>query len=196
MLEELNQLADVKIAKITKESPWMSTKALSLTVEMACKSQGSQRAKQVRMLKIADHFNMAVAPHAACRRGCAHCCHMPTIIYAHEAERLAAASGRTMVRPPHRHLHVAQVASHRYYGQPCPFLRKSLCSVYEERPLICRLHHSLNTEGDDCRVDVPQDQRKPIASYNVDLVEVPFHLFMSYTRPQEVVATIHEFFPG
>lgn len=196
MSEDLETLVNEKTAKLLAKSPWMEEKALALTVARATEAPGSLHAKQVRFLKIADRFNTAVAPVAACRRGCAHCCHMPTMIYAHEAERLAAASGRKMARPPLKPFHVALDESYQYYRQPCPFLRENLCSAYEARPLICRLHHSLNDDTDDCRVDVPQDQRKPIASYNVDSVEVPFHLFIAEASPSEVVATIHDFFPG
>lgn len=195
MLSNLNKLADEKTAQLIADSPWMRAEDLSLAVKRVCEAPGTHRAKQFRLLKIADRFNAAIAPLAACRPRCAHCCHMPTMIYAHEAERLAAASGRKMAHPALKRFDIALFDSQKYYRQPCPFLRDSLCTVYEARPVICRLHHSLNTDADDCRVDVPQDQRKPIASYDVDLIELPYHKLMMTKRPPEVWAAIQDFFP-
>jgi Fe-S-cluster containining protein len=69
--------------------------------------------------------------HIACGSGCAVCCELPSVNYLESfviARRIAAAprpAGGTGAAAP---------------GGPCPFLADNRCSIYAERPVICRTH--------------------------------------------------------
>lgn len=187
---------ETKLAEVIDQNTWMEPAVLARVVTRVQHENASVASRRVQLMHLADRFNAALAPHTACREGCSHCCHMPTMIYTHEAEQLAAASGRSLAQPPLQRFDRTVESAKSYYGVACPFLISDRCSVYEVRPLICRLHHSLNDNPDDCSVEVPLAQRIPIASYDVDVIEVPYHELMTEKRPAEVWACIHEFFPA
>lgn len=182
------------LAPLLDENPWIEPDILHRVATRVQLSNASHTSRQVHLLKIADRFNDALAPYTACKPGCSHCCHMPTLIYAHEAERLAAASGRQMQQIPPRLIKDSLTTAAKFSGTPCPFLSDAgLCLVYSDRPLICRLHHSLNDEPNDCRVG-PDGPEAPIKRYDVDAIEAPYHLLMLSKRKPEGWASIHEFF--
>src|SRR5207247_1525645 len=73
------------------------------------------------------------APHAACKAGCSHCCHIPAKISAVAARTMGKAIGRTPA-PAGAHAPLADTG----YASPCPFLQAGRCSVYAHRPAVCR----------------------------------------------------------
>lgn len=193
-LEKLN--VHEKLEQVFDQNTWMEREVLARVVKRVSTENASVASRCSKISAIADRFNAALAPVAACRAGCAHCCHMPTMIYAHEAARLAAASGRSPADLRPRRFEKSVESAKAFLGLPCPFLQDDQCVVYEARPLICRLHHSLNDDPSDCRVNVPLAQRIPIASFDVDIIELPYHEIMSQRHPAEAWASIHEFFPA
>lgn len=95
----------------------------------------------------------AATPRAAdraCRRGCAHCCHLPVGITFGEAALLA---GALRQRPDVRHRFVAAAsplagASWRdLIGRPCPLLADGACSLHDARPLPCRALAATDADG-------------------------------------------------
>lgn len=176
------------------EHTWMDPSALHRAARRVQLSNASHTSRREQLLKLADRFNDALAPHTACKPGCYHCCYMPTLIYTHEAERLAVASGRKMNDIPPRLVETSLRTAAKVNGTPCPFLSgDGKCSVYNDRPLICRLHHSLNEDPDDCRVG-PGGTVSPVKRYDVDVIETPYHLLMYSKKRPEGWASIHEFF--
>ena len=84
-----------------------------------------------------------VTPEAAarrCRRGCAHCCHLPVGVTFGEGMRLAAA----LASHPARGAVAAAAAATRdlawsaLAGRACPLLHHGACVAHAERPLACR----------------------------------------------------------
>lgn len=193
-MQDLDPLNE-KLAKLFDEHPWMEPDILARLVTRVAQENASHTARRAQIVSIADRFNGALSNYAACKEGCSFCCYMPTMIYEHEAERLAYASGRNVaqlsVKPVSRALEDAK----RYSGTACPFLKEGKCSVYDARPLICRLHHSLNENPEDCRITGLSGTQNPVARFDVDAVEMPFHYLMFEKRPVEAWACIHQFFP-
>lgn len=129
------------------------------------------RMRVVWLQRAADVVGKAVeeAGGAACRKGCAHCCHIPVLLTTAEADEIARFSGKARVShpahgmkafdifessAPQRLLEEARTAAEaRYTGQACPFLRNDqTCGVYDVRPLACRLHFSLSDDEVPCRL--------------------------------------------
>lgn len=184
-----------KVETILRANPWMSPDQITRNTQQILRMNASAKVKRHQLIKLADRVNEAVLQQSACRTGCSYCCSMPTLIYLHEAERLAAVSGRPLkpIKPRSREASLA--AALPLYGKPCPFLQDSRCSVYQERPIICRLHHSLNATPANCDCIVPTAERKGVAKYDPDFVEMPYHELALQTAPTEPWGAIQEFFP-
>lgn len=157
---------------------------------------GSLKSKRKKFFELADVFNKATGKYAVCQKGCAHCCYMPTMIYAHEAEILGQATGIKPAPVPYRDRSVVLADAVRQFGPPCPFLGKDNgCTVYDHRPLICRLHHSMNNNPDDCVVS-ESGTKAPIAKIDADVIEAPYHALVLRHASREPWGTIQMFFPN
>lgn len=136
--EEVTAQAEKNLALIHQEGA-MQKYGQAFMDELSAPSQ--PRAKMNRLKKLADKISAAVVPHSACRNGCSHCCNISAIITQTEANALTAASGRKakqLKSPP-----PSEEAIMKYFRVPCPFLEKGRCSVYEDRPLVCRLQFNI-----------------------------------------------------
>ena len=137
---------------------------------------------------------------AACRRGCAHCCHLQVAITSAEAKLIGDATGLAPSRPANAfHLKDAATesdlaqhwrqAEQRVAGAACPFLKDDECTLYEQRPFACRTHLSLDDDALLCqliagvKVPVPYADSRAVCG-----------LFLA-AQPAKVLADIREFFP-
>jgi uncharacterized protein len=115
--------------------------AASLSTENA-----SARSKLRRIYKLMDQMAIHRQAHVACKQGCAACCRMNITVSAVEAEAIAAAAGRTLIRVSGSIVHPED----EFIGKPCPFLVGEECSIYLSRPLACRKHASYFTSEKWC----------------------------------------------
>lgn len=148
---------------------------------------------------LADEAAALVAPSTPCRKGCSDCCYQAVPISLHQAELLAAASGRRLDR------HAGLRASEDLVGaleranrwaqamleapRACPFLVDQACSVYEDRPLTCRTHHVLHADSSRCSLF--GGKALPIARFNLrELEEAEAEVGL-----EDAWADIREWFP-
>lgn len=88
----------------------------------------------------------------ACGKGCSHCCNVWVSVTAPEAlfiaKRLIVAenSVTSNVREAHLATKDFSHSERPNHPTPCPLLRNNLCSIYENRPLFCRLAASGDSE--------------------------------------------------
>ena len=195
LIEPDEQEIAAKLAAIAHSNPWMSPDSIARDTRRIMQMNANVGSKRQRLIELAGRVNAAVQPHTACRTGCSYCCSMPTMIFQHEAERLADASGRPAVPVRFRSHDHALLAALRFYGQACPFLDEGRCTVYAARPIICRLHHSLNASPANCDCSIPPAERKGVAQYDPDYVETPYRLLSIRANPRESWGAIQEFFP-
>lgn len=81
----------------------------------------------------------------ACGKGCSHCCHIwvsataPEVL--HIAQLLKERDGAVIerVRTAHGQTKDYNFDTRDEHPTPCPLLEQDLCSIYESRPMTCRL---------------------------------------------------------
>lgn len=147
----------------------------------------SKPRKYFRLLEIADRAAELVGPETPCRRGCSACCHMAVGMGSIEAQRIALKTGRQpQVPPPYVD---TRVNVSRYTGVPCPFLKENICTIYDVRPLACRIHHSLMDDAEPCNTKTNPGAK--VASLNHQHFDVAAALLMA----DEPFGDIREFFP-
>jgi Fe-S-cluster containining protein len=154
-------------------------------------SQAPLDRKVIRLRQIADKVAAVIAPATPCRKGCGACCHDPAIISEVDAMLVAEATG-TPLASPRRLFDVAAGEKARqdyfanYVGVACAFLREGSCSIYAHRPVVCRVHHSIEDTPAPC-----DDGGRPAA---VDLTEIYLGELRMMGRMM-LYADIREFFP-
>ena len=102
----------------------------------------------------------------ACKAGCDHCCHQPVGLTPPEALAIAFHLRQTLAstelttvaaRLAQRAQETRGLSSAERFSpeQPCPFLERGKCSIYEVRPLACRGMNSLDAEECETRLRDP-----------------------------------------
>lgn len=124
-------------------------------------ANASTATKRVNWLrKAADHVNENTAHLAACKKGCAHCCHIAVMISRSEAQvisketgaRLNLKAGVFTMNNVEDTPGAYQAATDQAFGKPCPFLADGGCSIYSHRPLQCRLLFNLDEDALLCQL--------------------------------------------
>lgn len=94
--------------------------------------------------EVADRFMRAYQDYVVCRKGCAHCCHLPVGVTFLEAEYIARRSGRKLNRKAKT---MTNIVANKRNTTPCPFLDResASCSIYEFRPLACRMFATIDS---------------------------------------------------
>lgn len=122
-----------------------------------------------------------------CHAGCDGCCYQQFTIFAVEALHLARAIRRLPLAGRQRLQQRLQGTADPWRvldePQPCVLLDDGCCSVYEGRPLICRLHglplsstmieRADGSQRDCCPLnfaDIPLERLDAQSVYNLDLV--------------------------
>lgn len=116
---------------------------------------GNAEYKMRRVIAIADRTARLIGPHTPCRRGCASCCHMATTISSIEAAQIGKAIGRTPKpgRPPLDVAETRKAEIDKWHLTPCTFLGlENECTIYDVRPLACRIHHSIEDTPEPCDI--------------------------------------------
>lgn len=147
-----------------------------------------------------------------CHAGCDGCCYQQFTVFPVEAHHLAHAV--TALTPQARQRLLARLQRHAPWriidtAAPCVLLEHGCCSLYEARPLICRIHgfpiSSTMIERPDggqrdcCPLnftDVPLQDIGPPAIYNLDLVNQTLaainHLFVQEHQLPDQRVTIRQ----
>lgn len=147
-----------------------------------------------RMWRLADAWSEAIAPAAACTRGCNHCCHVAVAVFESEAKSIAQELKVELARHPadHNGVHPTkeEFAQDFGYHRPCVFLRDGECSIYENRPLACRLQLNMDIDSLLCEL------------HPGHVIEVPYanasslHMLAAAMFFKDDVADIREWFSG
>ena len=124
-------------------------------------SQSLHRACREAWEVAAQEFPEA-PPKIHCKQGCSWCCHEPLQVHILDAIGVAAAGQA----PLDYTLETRERLALKKIFKPCPMLVEGQCSVYEQRPVICRAYHSTDVaacqrvvESQDGGRQIPMDLR-------------------------------------
>jgi len=169
-----------------------------------------------RLVARVDAFGQAIRQQyptqITCHAGCDGCCYQQFTVFPVEAHHLAQAVA-ALAPEVRQHLlaWLQQVDPWRVVDTPppCVLLEHGRCSLYEHRPLICRIHgfpvsssmieRSDGGQRDCCPLnfaDVPLPDIAPQAVYNLDLVNQILaainHLFVQESGLPDQRVTIRQ----
>jgi Fe-S-cluster containining protein len=163
-----------------------------------------------------DDFGQTIAQRyptqVTCHAGCDGCCYQQFTVFPVEAHHLAQAVAA--LAPEARQRLLARLQHNDPWrlidtAAPCVLLEHGCCSLYEYRPLICRIHgfpiastmieHPDGGQRDCCPLnftDVPLRDIVPQAIYNLDLVNQTLaainHLFVQEHQLPDQRVTIRQ----
>jgi Fe-S-cluster containining protein len=114
-----------------------------------------------RVDELCREINSSFKTAINCRPGCSACCRHLTIFPVE-----AAVLVKALQRLPLTSVELLAELPDLTEEGPCPFLRKGLCRVYEDRPIICRTHGLpiLTEAGGERRVDFCPENFRDMAS--------------------------------
>jgi hypothetical protein len=128
----------------------------------------------------------------ACKAGCSHCCYAAVLLPHAEADVIGRRIGRKPAKAKKRKN--AQDVPYGY-DHPCVFLGDDeQCTIYENRPTVCRVHYSLDVDALMCEMTPPES--KPVPFIN-DMVyqQGLLMLIARHTRSVPSCGEIKEFWP-
>ena len=150
----------------------------------------SSNKKMMRFFQFIDDAMTAfrVEEKSVCKKGCSYCCHVDVGITIIEAQYIALNTG-------HKYTPVKK-RQHKGYHKtktPCPFLVDDNCSIYEFRPLACRMFYSLDSV-DFCKDEsYPQHKIFQVESWGT-AVNLYAEIYKSYKSGEFHHGDIREFF--
>jgi Fe-S-cluster containining protein len=181
------------------------TKALtpnSSTNQLIKASQRASSASQrvVWLHRAASAWSTPLQAVAACSQGCSHCCNTPVTISSLEADLIDRRTGSKPAKPAHavrlqdfpdldQAIPALQALTAQWQGVPCPLLQDGACSVYDVRPMACRL--LINLDDDDLLCRLVPGQAIPVPYANSQKLKAMFLL----AQPAAPLADIRDFYP-
>lgn len=187
--EGLEQRIGSKIASLGLDG-----RAVERLLTQAIRS-GTKAKKIMWLRRAADAVASQALPHAACRQGCAHCCHIAVVVTKAEALQIAAETacyvnseaGKPPPLPPED---AKDGNAAHWQGVPCSFLKEGRCSIYRNRPLACRLQ--LNMDDDDLLCQLVEGEGIRVPYLNLTAHHVAAVVALGMGQP---IADIREWFP-
>ncbi|HAS6359169.1 TPA: YkgJ family cysteine cluster protein [Vibrio vulnificus] len=122
-----------------------------------------------RMYHFADKYMEEANKYLVCTKGCAHCCKAPVLITSAEATYIENHTDYAKEQ-----LGIIQELPNKISNSYCPLLdqESAKCSVYEYRPLTCRLFGTFD-HFDHCESGVTHNTHQ---IESVDVLEQVYHL--------------------
>lgn len=116
------------------------------------------------LTQVSDQILSETSKFTVCMKGCGECCKLPVHVTVTEAKKIAEFTGKKAQKLITHQLITDQKLQNNY----CPFFDTNVaqCSIYEVRPLVCRLYSSLdhydNCGGTETHYHTSLNVTKPI----------------------------------
>lgn len=141
--------------------------------------------------EIADELSAYNGDDVACRKGCSHCCYAAVLVPHAEADVI----GKRIKRKPERAKQRRDAKDVPYgYDHPCTFLVNEECSIYANRPTVCRVHYSLDVDALMCELTPPESKPVPFLN-DLGHMTTLLQLIYSVTGKRPLLGEIKEFWP-
>lgn len=186
-LTALNSYAPIRLQVIRgKVAPHMPEIVRRLDAILHSRQTTAQRLRA--LWELADDIGDTFSDAVACKRGCSHCCHCAVMLPKAEAQLIGQLINREPAdaQPTFEHESVEWG-----YHNPCSFLRDDECSIYEHRPLECRLMYSADVDDLLCQLRPPLVTQTPL----VDMRYITQVQVAVIARDGLHFADIREWFP-
>ncbi len=136
----------------------------------------------------------AVSSVCACINKCSHCCRRCIYITRAEAIEISKFTGRKITesftgRLLPESIDIIQELQKKYAGAPCVFLKDGSCSIYEVRPIECRLQVNISNQIEICDLVKHPATKVPYVSDGVHIA------VLSKLGSAQPSADIREWFP-
>ena len=150
--------------------------------------------------QMAETFADAVAPQAACSQACDGCCYQPVSVTLEEAQVIS----REIGVPLHMPQEWNTLPVMKFAGQPCVFLQDSRCTIYQHRPMVCRLIFNMDADALLCQMVPGARSQAPYADHGI-YKELYIRAHLPKVKSQEEMqaalkslrmADLREFFPN
>lgn len=189
--EQTRRYADANLDKFFESVPQdIRAQVVSLPQRVA-KMNARYAIKLKAVLHTADQIFDHAGKFAACARGCGHCCHVSVPITVAEAQVMGQQLG---VRPVEITRSIRHELSEYGSHTPCPFLKNGECSIYESRPLTCRMHMNFDVDNYWCLHENWNKPEAEIPRPTIQPLIEAYHRLADNTQP--IVADIRDFFPN
>lgn len=173
--------------EIYGRAPWLG--ALHMDSRRVVIQNGSRPVRLRSLVALADRVAAEIQPSTPCRRGCNQCCHIAVPVTRTEAKLIGSRIGVEPAEP--RESTDARAMQHAQFGRPCVFLEDGGCSIYDARPVSCRLHFHIGATPAPCDTAAGMTAQ---ANANLDLSPV-FSAYQEITD-NSGFADIRDFFPS
>jgi hypothetical protein len=154
----------------------------------------SRRSKFIALQKVESKTRDLAQEHFACKKGCSWCCYMPTELSQTEADAIGFAIGKkaTQLKQTGR----AHENRNSHTGSPCVFLKDDCCSIYENRPYVCRQYVNVDVDNLLCGPDnlMLAELKDPRAT-GIPTLADPLIGAFHQLNGEDVIADIRDFFP-
>ncbi len=141
-----------------------------------------------RIYKDVDHlYDACIRPVAICQQGCSHCCYVPVEVSQLEARYIAQETNIPMIE-------LREIKTREPAREPCPFLKNNQCSIYQYRPLACRMFATLDDVKYCESGNIPH---AIVSTQSTSITEYLMGLFthVSLSMKGATYADIREWFP-
>jgi Fe-S-cluster containining protein len=147
--------------------------------------------KLKEVLNTADRIMDHAQKFAACRTGCGHCCYVSVPITDFEAKWIGE---RINTTPAPIKQSIRRNLTEVSGKTPCHFLKDNACSIYEFRPLTCRIHMNFDIDNHWCRHENVNHPDAAIPKPTITALTEAYQLLGEKVKP--IVADIRDFFPN
>ena len=142
-----------------------------------------------QLRELAAKFSDQISPYSACKNGCSHCCNKSVMVTRSEARLIALCIGTPIDESVVTHgiKDKGELTSH--HGIPCTFLIEGKCSIYQHRPLVCRM--LVNMDSNELLCNLVPNTPVPVPYLN----NSSFKMFVADLIGQKKLADLREWFP-
>lgn len=150
--------------------------------------------------ELADRFMKAYKDYIVCRKGCAHCCKLPVGMTIMEASYIESKTGRKYNRLAKEQL---EILPNKHNTTVCPFLDKetATCSIYEYRPLACRMFATVDDyhfcEDNTKKHQIVTTESSQAFQYSTAMmISAVKQNYKGYGKKQAAFSELRKWFPG